>query len=564
MPKTLLGLFLLFCISCRLSPAYETTKTAVGQEVMVVSPHPLATEVGLEVLRQGGNAVDAAIATQFAIAAVYPRAGNLGGGGFMVIRQADGSTATLDFREKAPALAERDMFLDSLGNPIPQLSLSGHLAAGVPGTVDGMVKAFERFSRLQDWSLLVEPAIQLARTGYRISATEAERLNKYAEDFARYSTLHNPFLDRKIWRSGQTLIQPDLARTLERIRDDGEEGFYTGITARLILEEMSRGGGIITAQDLISYNAQWREPLVGDFRGYKVISMPPPSSGGVALLQLLEMVENGLNEDQPDSPENAHLMVEAMRRVYADRSLFLGDSDYYPVPIDSLLDSLYLIERMADFDPLIATMSDSIRSGDVEVQLESFETTHISVVDAAGNAVALTTTLNSNFGCKVVVGGAGFFLNNQMDDFSVKPGVANQFGLVGAEANAIESGKRMLSSMTPTILEKDGEVFLVIGTPGGSTIITTIFQVILHTTVFGRNLETAIAAPRFHHQWLPDELWYEQEGFSLEWLEAMQELGHQLVSKETIARVKAILRGPDGRLYGVGDQRQPDDTAGGW
>ncbi|MCB0703875.1 MAG: gamma-glutamyltransferase [Saprospiraceae bacterium] len=564
MPRLLFLCFLLLWGSCKLEPGYEAVKTAYGESGMVVSPHPLASQVGLEILQEGGNAVDAAIAIQFALAVVYPRAGNLGGGGFMVLRNADGSVASLDYREQAPAAATAEMYLDSLGNVIPDLSLKGHLAVGVPGTVDGMVKAHERYGKIKDWKRLVEPAIKLAQNGFRISETEADRLNLYAADFEQYSTQENPFLSRKVWRPGQWIIQPELATTLERIRDQGESGFYAGETARLIVEEIARGGGILTAEDLIAYNAQWREPLVGDFREYRVISMPPPSSGGLALLQLLGMVEHRISASSLNAPANSHLLVEAMRRVYADRAEFLGDMDYFPVPLDSLLDSVYLESRMADYNPNSATQSDSILAGNVPVKIESFETTHTSVVDPFGNAVAITTTLNSNYGCKVVVGGAGFFLNNEMDDFSIKPGIPNQFGLIGSEANKIEPGKRMLSSMTPTILEKDGEIFLVLGTPGGSTIITSIFQVILQTTVFDKDLEEAVAAPRLHHQWLPDEVWYERGKWDIQWLEDMQNMGHKLVEKESLGRIKAILRDSDGQLIGVGDPRQPDDDARGW
>ncbi|MBR9919505.1 MAG: gamma-glutamyltransferase [Bacteroidetes bacterium] len=558
-----LSLLLIWC-SCKLDSGYEASKLAMGEEAMVVSPHPLASEVGLQILKEGGNAVDAAVAVQFALAVVYPRAGNLGGGGFLVLRNNDGSTAALDYREKAPAAAFAEMYLDSSGIVIPDLSLKGHLASGVPGTVDGMVKVHERYGKIADWKILLEPAIKLARDGFRISETEATRLNRYAEDFEKYSTQDNPFLSRKVWRAGQVIIQPELAITLERIRDEGESGFYAGETARLILEEMERGQGLITAEDLIAYNAQWREPLLGDFLGHKVIAMPPPSSGGVALLQLLKMTEDRLIPNKPLSTANHHLMVEAMRRVYADRAQFLGDMDYYPVPVDSLLNKIYLEDRLADFDPNAASQSDSVAAGKVSVHLESFETTHTSIVDQEGNAVSVTTTLNSNYGSKVVVGGAGFFLNNEMDDFSLKPGVPNQFGLIGAEANKIEPGKRMLSSMTPTIVEKDDQVFLVLGTPGGSTIITSVYQVILHTALYGLPLGESVNRGRFHHQWLPNEVWYERGKWDIQWLEDMQNLGHKMVEKESIGRIKAIMRSPDGLLIGAGDPRQPDDDARGW
>ncbi len=558
----LLGLFM---VGCRQEPGvpYTAEKSAVFDSAAVVSPHPLASEVGREILARGGNAVDAAIAIQLAIAVVYPRAGNIGGGGFMVIRQADGSTAALDYRERAPRRATRDMYLDSLGNVIPDLSTRGHLAAGVPGTVAGLVAAHERYGSLP-WADLVTPAIELAEEGFPVSITEAERLASFQEDFRAFNTVPNPFINDQ-WAEGERLQQPDLAVTLRRIAEQGRAGFYTGETADLIVAEMESGGGLIAREDLADYRAEWREPVTGRYKNYRIISMPPPSSGGIALVQLMRLVEPyPLREYGFHSTRAVHLMAEAERRVYADRAEHLGDSDFYPVPQDSLLQEDYLRERMASFRTDSATASAAIKAGDFVLAMESFETTHTSVVDAQGNAVAVTTTLNSNFGNKVIVDGAGFFLNNEMDDFSAKPGVPNQFGLVGAEANAIEPGKRMLSSMTPTIVERDGEFFLVLGAPGGSTIITAVFQVMLNTIEFGMPLDSAVVAPRFHHQWLPDQILVEQEALSPAVRDSLRAMGHLLEEVERMAVIKAILRRPDGRLHAAGDPRNPDDDVAGF
>ena len=545
------------------APNYTIQKSTVADSAMVVSPHPLASDIGVAILKKGGNAVDAVCAVQIALAVVFPRAGNIGGGGFMVYRAANGALDALDYRERGPAAADRDMYLDSLDNIIPGLSTKGHLASGVPGTVDGMVQAHAKYGDLE-WSEIIQPAIDLARQGYAITQAEADRLNRFQEDFRLFNQDDSPFIKSK-WMPGHILKQKNLARTLRRIRNQGRAGFYEGKTAKFIVEEMKMGGGIITAEDLSNYKATWRIPLVGNYKDYKVISMPPSSSGGVALLQLLEMVESyPLAEYGFHSPEAIHLMAEAERRVYADRSAYLGDTDYYPVPIDSLLDSLYLVQRMGDFALATASVSDATKAGDFTLTKESFETTHTSIIDQEGNAVSITTTLNSNFGSKVLVHGGGFFLNNEMDDFSSKPGVPNQFGLVGAEANAIAPGKRMLSSMTPTIVEKDGEVFMVLGAPGGSTIITAVFQVMINVMEFGMPLDEAVQASRFHHQWLPDLITMEKEGFSAETIAALKDLGHNIREIERMAVIKAIHQMEDGKLHGAADPRNPDDDAKGF
>ncbi|MDX5480117.1 MAG: gamma-glutamyltransferase [Hymenobacteraceae bacterium] len=534
----------------------------MGEQAMVVSAHPLASAVGADILRRGGNAFDAAVAVEFALAVVYPDAGNIGGGGFMVLRQHDGSIDALDYRETAPATAHRDMYLDQEGNVIEGLSVSGHLAAGVPGTVDGMVQLHQKYGSMP-WEALVQPAIDLAAQGFPLTAKEAAKFNKFRGDFLTYNTVKPDFALSYHWQAGDTIRFADLAATLERIRDQGRSGFYEGKTADLIVAEMERGGGIITREDLQHYSAVWREPLTSMYEGYKVIAMPPPSSGGIALIQLLT-----LSEDYPvaewgwNTVEATHFMVEAERRVYADRAAHLGDPAYYDVPVAELLDEEYIRQRMADFSPEKATDSDAVSAGQ-PVAYESTNTTHYSIVDPAGNAVSATTTLNSIFGAKVFVAGAGFLLNNEMDDFSIKPGYPNIYGLVGGEANAISPGKRMLSSMTPTILEKDGKLLMVVGSPGGSTIITTVYQTILNVIEHGFPMQGAVNAGRFHHQWRPD--WVLSEWGALGFGTALKLWlkGHRVVPHTgTIGRVDAVLVWPDGRLEGGADPRGDDAAAG--
>ncbi len=531
----------------------------IASNAMVVSAHPLASEVGVKILKAGGNAVDAAIAVQFALAVVYPAAGNIGGGGFMVFRKNDGSTDCLDFREAAPMAADRDMYLDDEGEVIEGLSLLGHLASGVPGTVDGMVNAHTKYGTLP-WKDLVQPAIDLAENGFKLTANEARGLN-WVQQFYEETNTVMPENLMGDWEEGETVYMKDLAATLKRVRDLGRAGFYEGETANLITEEMERGGGLITREDLTVYKSVWRQAVKGNYKGYKFISMPPPSSGGVALYQLLKMTEpHPIEKWGYGDPKTIHLMTEVERRVYADRATHLGDPDFYIVPVEELLDSVYLAGRMQTFKPEKATPSDSIKAG--VFITESNQTTHFSIVDKDGNAVAITTTLNGGYGSKVVVGNAGFFLNNEMDDFSIKPGVPNMFGLLGGEANAISPTKRMLSSMTPTILEKEGRLFMVVGTPGGSTIITSVYQTILNVIDHNMTMQQAVNAKRFHHQWYPDVITIEKDGLSEEVMEQLEEMGHSFETRSAIGRVDAILVRPDGTLEGAADPRGDDMASG--
>ena len=563
-------LLLLLAASCRSPEAEEkapqapgAVKVAEADQAMIVSPHPLGTRAGLEILRQGGNGVDATIAVQFALAVVYPRAGNIAGGGFMLIRTPEGKVEALDYREMAPGAASHDMYLDEKGEVIPGLSQNTLLAVGVPGTVQGLYAAWKKYGQIEDFGQLLQPAIRLAEEGFPISQTEADRLNRFDSVFTARNPYPMPFVKQGGWKANDILRQPELAQTLRLIAKQGPDAFYRGPIAEKLAQFMQKRGGLISREDLAAYESVWRKPVKKDFREYTLYSMPPPSSGGIALAQMVEMTEPYPMEKHPWlSTYNTHLCIEAMRRAFADRAFYLGDSDFYPVPEKQLLDDSYLRQRMSDFDPQRAGSSDKVQQGEFQLQMESFETTHTSVVGPHGYAVSVTTTLNSNYGCKIQVPGLGFFLNNEMDDFSAKPGVPNQFGLVGAEANAIEPHKRMLSSMSPTIVEKDGELFLVLGSPGGPAIITSVFEVVMQVTRFGESLEKAISTPRYHHQWLPQQVWYE-EGTPPALIDSLEALGHKMVPKKYIGLVKAVQVLPSGKLKGAGDPRQPDDHAEG-
>ncbi len=537
---------------------YNITKSVIADSAVVITAHPLATDIGIQILKEGGNAIDAAIAIQFALAVCYPGAGNIGGGGFMVYRDANGYTTTLDYREKAPYGATHDMYLDDNKKPIDSLSKLGALSVGVPGTVDGMIQAFEKFSKLKDWKKLILPAIKLADEGYQITHQEAKNLNENQDHFQN-NNRHKTSFQKSNWKQGDMLIQKELATTLNRIATLGRAGFYEGEIADMIVNEMKAQGGIISHEDLTNYRSVWRDPIKIDYRGYEIISMPPPSSGGIALGQLLKMVEPyDMRTLKFQSAAAVHLIVEASRRVYADRSHYLGDPDFVNVPMKTLLDSHYIENRMTDFNTRQASKSSQITYGTTE----SEETTHYSIIDQEGNAVSMTTTLNGSYGSFTVVKGAGFLLNNEMDDFSVKPGTPNMYGLIGAEANKIEPKKRMLSSMTPTIVTKDGQLKMVVGTPGGSTIITSVFQTIVNVLDFDMDINEAIQSPRFHHQWLPDAIQTEKDAIPLKERKILESIGHTFKDREPIGRVEGILVISNGKLHGAADRRGDDDAKG--
>jgi gamma-glutamyltranspeptidase / glutathione hydrolase len=526
MKKTFLFLLLSFVLMS-FAPAAPNAPVRVSHG-MVVAADPTAARVGQKILEQGGNAIDAAVATGFALAVTYPGAGNIGGGGFMVIRFADGRTAAIDYREKAPAAAARSMYLDSAGNFIPKKSTYGHLASGVPGSVAGMLAALEKFGTMRRAAVMA-PAIALAAGGFPLHRSLASSLKHMMPEFAKFPGSVRSFTNNgTAFSEGDVWKQPDLARTLGVIAKKGRNGFYRGEVARLLVAEMKRGAGLITHSDLEHYQPVFRDAVRGTYRGYDVISMPPPSSGGIALVQLLNMLEPyDLHSFGWNSAKTVHLMTESMRRVYADRAEFLGDPDFYRVPQRGLLSKRYADERRADIDSIHASQSAAISHGTPAAH-ESEETTHYSVADKFGNCVSVTTTLNGGYGSCVTVEGAGFLLNNEMDDFSAKPGTPNAYGLIGNEANAIQPGKRMLSSMAPTILVKDGEPFMVIGSPGGSTIITTVLQVIVNVVDFGMNIQEAVDAPRIHHQWLPDKLYYEKGALTTGTIDSLRGMGHIL------------------------------------
>ena len=542
-------------------PFSPRTPAVHADSAMVATVDAHATRVGVEVLRRGGNAVDAAVATAFALAVVNPEAGNLGGGGFMVIRLADGSSHALDFRERAPLAATREMYLDERGE-LTNASRRGHLAAGVPGTVMGLWEAHWRFGTV-GWAELLAPAIGLAG-GFTVESGLARSLGRAAESLSRYPASREAFLPGgEPPTGGEVFRQPDLMRALARIRSRGPDGFYRGETARLIVREMRRGGGIITAEDLASYTARWREPVRVNYRGHTLHSMPPPSSGGATLALISNILEDHeLSRLGFHSAAGVHVLAEALRRAYADRNEYLADPDYVELPLERFISEAYASERGADISPFAATPSSRVGPG--ALLSEGTETTHLSVVDPEGNAVALTTTINSLYGSRVTVEGAGFLLNNEMDDFTARPGSPNLYGLVQGERNAIEPGKRMLSAMTPTVVEDpEGNLLMVVGSPGGSTIITTVFQIISNVLDFGMSLPQAVNAPRVHHQHLPDRIQYERGGLPPAVVDSLRAMGHEVDERGgTSGDVKAILVLPEGSLAGYADPRRGGLAAG--
>ena len=558
---------IILCIASLIvfSQSYSASRDPVrAKKGMVVAADPIAANVGLRILKEGGNAVDAAVAVGFALAVTYPGAGNIGGGGFMVTRFADGTVKSLDYRETAPAAARRDMYLGKDGNFLEQKSTRGHLACGVPGSVAGMMYAQRRYGKLTRAQVL-KPAIDLADKGFHLHYRLAEDLERMIPDFSAYrSSIRTFSKNGKPYAEGELFRQKDLAATLKRIRDKGRDGFYTGETAKLIVAEMKRGGGLITSKDLEDYASIIREPVRETYRGYEIISSGPPSSGGVALVQMLNILEGyNLEEYGWNSSKAVHRMAEAMRRVYADRAEFLGDPDFVKIPVAWLTSKKYAEQCRASIDTALATPSDQISHG-VQPPPEKDHTTHYSVVDRFGNCVSVTTTLNDAYGSKVVVTGAGFLLNDEMDDFSAKEGVPNEYGLVGSIANAIAPNKRMLSSMTPTIVLKEGKPFMVIGTPGGSTIMTTVLQVIVNVIDFKMTIQEAVDAPRIHHQWLPDHLMYEQRALSQDALDNLRAMGYSLRMREnTTGLAEGILFDRKrGLLLGATDPRGYGEAVG--
>ncbi len=536
-------------------------KGLISEKAMVVSAREEASAIGLEIIRKGGNAFDAMMATEMALAVAYPFAGNLGGGGFMVYRMADGSVGSIDYREKAPGAASRDMYLDKNGEVIPGLSTQGALASGVPGTIAGIFEAQEKFGKLTPAEIL-QPVIELARRGFIITEKQAERLAKTRQIFIDVNGPETFF--GKELKAGDTLKIPVLAETLSRIAANGRDEFYKGETAKILVKHIQDKGGIISKEDLTGYEAAWRDPISFSYKNLKVISMAPPSSGGITLAQIMKMVEPyDLKSYGHHATEYIQLLVEAERRAYADRNFYLGDPDFVNIPVYELLDSDYLKSRMESFSFDLASKSSDIKEGEIAFA-ESMETTHYSIVDAEGNAVSVTTTLNGGYGSKVYIDELGFFMNNEMDDFSSKAGVPNMFGLVGAEANSIAPGKRMLSSMTPTIVEKDGRLWMVVGTPGGSTIITSVLQTILNVYEFGMGMQEAVEAPRFHHQWLPDLVSFEPDSFDTILINKLKSKGYIILENNNpiIGKVDAILVLENGKLEGGADPRGDDKAVG--
>jgi gamma-glutamyltranspeptidase/glutathione hydrolase len=554
-------LFLIFLCSCSAFYSF-TQKSETFKNAAVVCAHPAAALAGKLVLENGGNACDAAVAVHFALAVVYPNAGNIGGGGFFVYRDKKGNTNALDFRETAPGKAHAQMFLDENGNVADHLSLDTHLASGVPGSVAGMVEIHKKYGSLPFKNLLL-PALFYAYKGFAVTERQAAEMNELAEEFQIKNPNNSYLRNAGGWKAGDLLVQTDLGKTLERIANLGAKGFYDGETADLIVAEMKRKNGIIDKEDLLSYKPIWRSTISGTYKNFKIISMPPPSSGGVALLQLLKLVETfDLKKSGLLSTETINIMCEAEKLVYADRSFHLGDPDFITVPAQILISEGYLKKRRTMIQAGKALPSEKIKHGNIQMP-ESEQTTHYSIVDKFGNAASVTTTINDSYGSKIFVTGAGFLLNNEMDDFSIKPGHANLFGLTGSHANAIAPGKRMLSSMTPTIVEKNGDLFLILGSPGGSTIITSVFQNILNICEHGLNAVESNGTARFHHQWLPDKIFIEENAFASNVQKALQKIGYRIEVRKPIGRVEIIQKMPDGSYLCAPDGRG-DDSANGF
>ncbi|WP_028890943.1 gamma-glutamyltransferase [Tenacibaculum sp. 47A_GOM-205m] len=552
--------FLLLTVFITLYSCKKDKVTGViTEKAMVVSARKEASKIGSDILQKGGNAFDAMVATELALAVAYPHAGNLGGGGFMVYRKNTGEIGALDYREKAPLASHKDMYLDSLGNVIKNKSTLGAMAVGIPGTVAGVFATHKKFGSLPIQEIL-KPVIALAKKGVIVTQKQEDRIKKYQHYFLEVNK--NPILFDKPWKKGDTIKYPALAKTLEHISQNGRDEFYKGETAKRLVTFIQANGGIMTEEDLAKYEAKWRTPITFTYDNLRIISMSPPASGGICLAQIMNGIEPfDLDKFGHNSTKSIQVITEAERRAYADRSFYLGDPDFVKIPIETLKSKEYTKNRMNDFSFKKATSSTDVSHGSITM-IESDETTHYSIVDQFGNAVSATTTINGAYGSKLYCADLGFFLNNEMDDFSSKPGVPNMFGLVGAEANKIEPEKRMLSSMTPTIVEKNGQLHMVVGTPGGSTIITSVLQTILNVHEFNMGMQEAVNQPRFHHQWLPDVIKMEPKGFNKQVKKDLQQLGYKLdeTNSPVIGKVDAILVLPNGKLEGGADPRG-DDTA---
>ncbi len=533
----------------------------LADSAMVVSAREEASKIGSQIMQKGGNAFDAMIATHLGLAVAYPFAGNIGGGGFMVYRTNEGKTGALDFREKAPLAASKNMYLDEKGNVIKGKSTLGSVAIGVPGSVDGIFKVYKKFGSLP-FSELIQPAIDLAKRGVVVTKKQAKSFAKYGKYFSKANST-KIMLDKN-WKEGDTIKYINLAKTLERIRDKGSDGFYKGETAEMLVNYVQKLGGIITKKDLEIYEAKWRKPIEFTYKKLNIISMSPPSSGGICDAQIFKAIEPyDIASYGHNSVKAIQLITEAERRAFADRSYFLGDPDFVKIPIDTLISSGYIQKRMKNFSWDVATPSSEVKHGNI-IGFESDETTHYSIIDKYGNAVSVTTTLNGAYGSKVFVSEGGFLLNNEMDDFSSKPGTPNMFGLIGAKANAIQPEKRMLSSMTPTIVEKNNKLYMAVGSPGGSTIITSVMQTILNVYEYNMSMQNAVDAPRFHHQWLPDVVTFEPKGFDSITVKKLQEKGYKINQKNSriLGKVDAILVLPNGKLEGGADYRGDDKAVG--